>query len=563
MPNDRGDAPTRVPAQGLGTDRPLAAGELAAKVQSINPWMFVPVLYFMQFLPNGLVTSLFGTVYKSLGVDNVQITMWTGLAALPWTFKMFWGPLVDLNWTKRWWTVAMQVLLSVVLLATAGAITTSNFFAITVAMMFAMATLSATHDIACDGLYLMSLDKKRQAAFSGVMAAFSRLGRLFVDSLLVVIAGRMITDTTPLPGRQRAWFIALGIAALIYAAGSLWNFFVLPRPQKDVPAVDVAPGERSKNVWRTLAIVATGVVAYFAITAAVELAGFSIFRNLHGGTYDAAMSIAPGADRTAALAALPKPRVPITWHMTGPEQRTQWIQLGVCAVLLPLCFLVIRRLVRGTPMGDAFVSYVRQPGFGAILSFIIFYRFGEAMVFAMAALFILDKPEAGGMGVSVEGLGFIKGVGQVAGLMLGGLLGGWWISRVGLRRAFWPMVICMHVPNVLYVWAAYELPTIGWLYPVVFIEAFGYGVGFAGYFVYLMHVAQRGRFVTSHYAIGTGLGALFITLATILAGIVQSVWGYTGVFAVACLLTIPGTLTLLFIPMDEEQTKSVKAAGDH
>ena len=44
-------------------------------------------------------------------------------------------------------------------------------------------------------------------------------------------------------------------------------------------------------------------------------------------------------------------------------------------------------------MGDAFVSYVRQPGFPAILAFIIFYRFGEAMIFAMAALFILDKRE--------------------------------------------------------------------------------------------------------------------------------------------------------------------------
>jgi PAT family beta-lactamase induction signal transducer AmpG len=144
-------------------------------------------------------------------------------------------------------------------------------------------------------------------------------------------------------------------------------------------------------------------------------------------------------------------------------------------------------------------------------------------------------------------------------LILGGLIGGWWIARVGLRRAFWPLVVCMHVPNLLYVWAAYAQPTAMWLYPVVFIEAFGYGVGFAGYFVYLMHVAQRGKFVTSHYAIGTGLGALFITFATILAGIVQSVFGYKGVFIAACVLTIPGALTLLFIPMDEDETKKLKA----
>src|SRR5439155_15569289 len=157
-------------------------------------------------------------------------------------------------------------------------------------------------------------------------------------------------------------------------------------------------------------------------------------------------------------------------------------------------------------MGDAFVSYARQRGFSAILAFIIFYRFGEAMIFAMAALFILDKPQAGGMGVALEQLGIIKGIGQPVGLMVGGLLGGWWIARVGLRRAFWPLVVCMHIPNVLYIWAAYVLPKPIWLYPVVFLEAVGYGVGFAGYFVFLMQVAQRGKFITSHYAIGTGLG---------------------------------------------------------
>src|SRR4051794_22578893 len=121
----------------------------------------------------------------------------------------------------------------------------------------------------------------------------------------------------------------------------------------------------------------------------------------------------------------------------------------------------------------------------------------------------------------------------------------------------------MHVPTLLSVWISPRQPGAAWAYPVVFVEAFGYGFGFAGYFVYLMHVAQRGKFVTSHYAIGTGLGALFITFATILAGIVQSVFGYVGVFVAACLFTIPGTLTLLFIPLDESQGRGIRAASDH
>jgi PAT family beta-lactamase induction signal transducer AmpG len=143
---------------------PVATGPLpldpdAPRGVAINPWLFVPVLYFMQFLPNGVVTSLMGSVYKSLGEDNVKITTWTGLAALPWVFKMFWGPLVDLNYTKRRWTLAMQVLIAVGLLITAASMGTSGYFVLSVAAMFLIATFSATHDIACDGLYLLSLDK--------------------------------------------------------------------------------------------------------------------------------------------------------------------------------------------------------------------------------------------------------------------------------------------------------------------------------------------------------------------------------------------------------------------
>jgi PAT family beta-lactamase induction signal transducer AmpG len=515
--------------------KPVVPSESAQPAsKSVNPWLFVPVLYFMQFLPNGLVTSLFGATYKSMGVDNVSIATWTGLAALPWSFKMFWAPLVDLNGTKRKWTIAMQVLLFVSLLLIAGAMGTANFFPLTVACLFLIATLSATHDIACDGLYLMSLDRKRQASFSGVMAAASRMGRLFVDSGLVVIAGRLILNGWE---KKRAWLLALGVSALFYGAGTIWNFFFLPKPAADVPAVDVAPGERSKNIWRTLTIIAAGVVVYYLINGVLQLIGYAIFSSVAAG------------------------KVPKNWNLTHTEFVTQWIKVGVCAVLLPLLWILIRSLVRGTPMGEAFVTYVRQPRFGAILAFIIFYRFGEAMVFAMAALFILDKPELGGMGVSVEQLGVIKGIAQSFGLIFGGLLGGWWIAKVGLRRAFWPLIICMHVPNILYIWAAYELPHPNWLYPVVFLEAFGYGVGFAGYFVYLMHVAQRGKFVTSHYAIGTGLGALFIAFATILAGIVQSVFGYKGVFIAACLFTIPGALTLLFIPLDEQRPLPKASAG--
>ena len=495
----------------------------------INPWLFVPVLYFMQSIPNILATESFVAIYKDLGVENIKITFWTSIIGLPWTFKLFWGPLVDLNFTKRGWTIAMQVLITATLVVTAAMVPTAGFFALSIAALFMMAVFSATHDIACDGLYLMSLDKSRQAAFSGVMATCSRLGRMFVSFVLLYLAGKLQAFGWD---KSNAWAMALGFAALIYGGGMLWNLFALPRPESDVPAQHTEENQNRKNILRTLAVIATGVCLYFLIASAVELLGYGIYRSAVGDTYDAAMVIEDVDARDAALV------VPAS--------------------------MATRRLVGNSPMGEAFSTYFRQSGFGAILAFIMFYRFGEAMILKIVPLFFLGDVAEGGMGLGVEEVGKIYGISLPAGLILGGLAGGAIIAKVGLRRAFWPLVICMHTPNLLYVLVAWNRPENHlWLYPVAFTEAFGYGFGFAGYFVYLMYVAQRGNFRTSHYAIGTGLGALFITFAGILSGILQQALGYLGFFVAACAMTLPGTLTLLFIPMDEEETKKVKAASDH
>ena len=83
----------------------------------------------------------------------------------------------------------------------------------------------------------------------------------------------------------------------------------------------------------------------------------------------------------------------------------------------------------------------------------------------------------------------------------------------------------------------------------------GYGFGFAGYSVYLMYVAQHGQYRTSHFAIATGLGSLCIALAGILSSILQSMVSYVGFFVAVCVCTIPGMLTLLVVPLEEQRDR--------
>lgn len=529
---------------------------------AINPWLFVPVLYFMQSVPNILVTESFVSIYKDMGVDNLKITFWTSIIGLPWTFKMFWGPLVDLNFTKRNWTIAVQVLITGTLVLIASVMTGDSFFWYSLAALALIAVLSATHDIACDGLYLMSLDKARQAAFSGVMGTFSRFGRLFATFGVLFVGGKLQSYGWH---KNSAWAIAIGFGAVVYGGGMLWNIFSLPSPPLDVPAPHTEANQNKRNLIRTVTVILLGVCVYFFIASAVELIGYGVFAAKHGNTFDAALAIPTPIERTNALTALPKPVLPLTWNMTAGERNTQLAILTACAALMFPAWMLTRRVVGNSPMGEAFSTYFRQSGFLAILAFIMFYRFGEAMILKIVVLFLQGSRAEGGMGIKVEEVAQIYGIGVPLGLILGGLAGGAMISRVGLRRAFWPLVFCMHAPNLLYVLVAYERPDNHlWLYPVAFVEAFGYGFGFAGYFVYLMYVAQRGNFRTSHYAIGTGLGAMFITFAGILSGILQQALGYLGFFICACVMTIPGTLTLLFIPMDNEETRATKAGtGDH
>ncbi|RYG35290.1 hypothetical protein EON81_13190 [bacterium] len=202
-------------------------------------------------------------------------------------------------------------------------------------------------------------------------------------------------------------------------------------------------------------------------------------------------------------------------------------------------------------MGEAFGSFIRQRAFPSILAFILFYRFGEAMVSKMSSLFLKDALDKGGLAIENDQLGLIKGVAGVVGIVCGGILGGVFVSRWGLKRAIWPMALVMHIPNLLYLWAAYARPPIGAVYGIEFVDQFGYGFGFAGYMIILQRIAQRGRFRTAHYAIGTGMGALCIAFAGAVSGVVQSNFGYTGFFWAVMIATVPGMLTLFVVPLEE------------
>ena len=174
-----------------------------------------------------------------------------------------------------------------------------------------------------------------------------------------------------------------------------------------------------------------------------------------------------------------------------------------------------------------------------VIAFILFYRLGEAMLLKLVSPFLLDKASAGGLGLSTSDVGLVYGTVGILSLVIGGILGGWLISRFGFRRAVWPMVIAMHLPDLFFVYMAYHQPSIGLVYPLVALEQFGYGMGFTVFTVYLMYSAQ-GQYKTSHYAISTGIMALGMMLPGFVSGWLQQAVGYRTFFIIVCLHDHPG-----------------------
>ncbi|WP_228014818.1 MFS transporter, partial [Fortiea sp. LEGE XX443] len=210
------------------------------------------------------------------------------------------------------------------------------------------------------------------------------------------------------------------------------------------------------------------------------------------------------------------------------------------------------------PFWTIISSYFAQEKILVILAFILLYRFGEAMLVKFASLFLLDKPEVGGLGLTTSQVGLVYGTFGVVSLIAGGILGGLVIAKYGLKKCLFPMALAMNLPNVFYVYMAYAKPSLTLVYPLVSLEQFGYGFGFTAFSVYLMYISQ-GEYKTSHFAISTGIMALGLLIPGIVSAYLQPMLGYPLFFSLVCLLTIPGMIVLFFIPLKAEAQKKSPA----
>jgi len=174
-----------------------------------------------------------------------------------------------------------------------------------------------------------------------------------------------------------------------------------------------------------------------------------------------------------------------------------------------------------------------------ILAFIFFYKLGDSMATALATPFYLD------LGFSKSEIGLIaKNAGLWASVM-GGLLGGIWMLKVGINRGLWLFGTVQVVSILGFAWLAYvNEPNRALLAVVIAFEALGVGLGTAAFTAFIARAPDR-RYTATQFALFTSLAAIPRALVNASTGWLVEQTGWFVFFLLCTMLALPGMALLL------------------
>jgi PAT family beta-lactamase induction signal transducer AmpG len=175
-----------------------------------------------------------------------------------------------------------------------------------------------------------------------------------------------------------------------------------------------------------------------------------------------------------------------------------------------------------------------------ILLFIFFYKLGDSMATALATPFYLD------LGFSKTEIGLIA---KNAGLwpsVIGGLLGGVWMMKLGINRALWIFGFLQMISILGFAWLAHIGYSPEWLAIVVGFESFGVGLGTTAFVAFIAKTTHP-LYTATQFALFTSLAAVPRTIVNASTGYLQSLFGWEQFFIFCFFLALPGMLFLFHV----------------
>ncbi len=478
--------------------------------QKFTRYLWTFSTYFAEGFPYTIIRTVSSLFFRDRGMSLEALGV-TSVFGLAWVLKFLWGPQVDAYATKRQWLLGSEALLCLIILLAALFSPLTNATTVIVTLFFIGSFIAATHDIAIDGFYMEALSEADQAKYLGLRVMAYRIAMMTGTGVIVTL------------GAVAGWPMAFAAATILMAILLCLHWAWLPRSE-----VQQRPIPRPS---RTLFSKHYGKISMAAL---LVIGG----RLLGQSPYGAAVAKRAPAMITIALFA----GLILLWAMRHR----------------------LHRLLRDNPesyYGKAFLSFMDRPGIGAILGFIVLIRSGEYMLSSMYSPFMVD------LGLKTHYGWISAGVGLPASIV-GAMVGGWLISRAGLKRVIWPFLLLQNLTNVIYMVLALhfagviaintgnanpEAASLALLASVASVHGFDQfagGLGTAVLMTFLMRIC-RPEFKASHYAIGTGLMSVSGLYAGVVSGFLTAWLGYGLFFGISFLVSIPGMAMVFFIPIQE------------
>ncbi len=424
-------------------------------------------------------------LFAKMGVPNDQLAFFTTLLYFPWFLKGLWSPFVDVLRTKRWWIVTMQALM------------TALCILLTMTLPHPSAEMIAAKETSV-GLFRWTL-------IFFIITAFASATHDIAADGYYMIAHDTKSQAAFVGIRSTFYRIAMVFSqgVLVYAAGYIEN------QTGNIPLS-----------WQ----VTLGMTSVILLLVTVYHC-FALPK-VEREKPNPDIVLRPSTGRSIEQSSSP---------VKGREKDRQevWKELG-----------------------QAFATFFTKPGVGLAIAFMLLYRLSEGFLVKLSQPFLIDAKEAfirdgqvigGGLGLSTDTVGLLYGTIGVIFLLLGGILGGIYISRRGLKRSIWLMAAALTLPSFVYCYLSMAQPESLWLIgTAVSFEQFGYGFGFTAYMLYMMHFSE-GEYKTAHYAICTAFMALSMMIPGFVAGSLEMAVGYSTFFWIANACSITTFIITYFV----------------
>lgn len=418
-----------------------------------SPITWVPTAYFAMGLPFVVLNMVTVLMFKGLGVDDKLITFWTSLILLPWTLKPLWSPFLELFRTKKFFVIVTQLITGVTFGLVAFSLNLSHFFSISIALLAVIAFSGATHDIACDGVYMSELSTEDQAKFIGWQGAFYNIAKIIATGGLVYLAGYIIeanAEVGSLEASKKAWMIILAILSVTMILLGIYHLFALPSTQDAQVKKKL---RTNKDVMKELGQV---LMDFFRKTHIVYYIFFIILYRFAEGFVMKIVPLFLKADREMGGLGLTEKEIGLYYGTYGAAAFVLGSLLagyyiahrGLKKTLFTLCCIFNLPFVV-----YALFAYLQPESGWVICAGIVFEYFGYGFGFVGLTLFMMQQIAPGKH--QMAHYAFASGI-MNFGVMIPGMLSGWvceslgtWFDKPGGYEPFFIFVLIATIPAFL------------------------------------------------------------------------------------------------------------------